>query len=97
MCIEGLEIQKEVYGPDHHLLAPTWLTTAKIFQAKKDYAQAQRVLQKATKLEQRAEKIRAIEQVAYGSLTKGPKTGESIKSMVKNIDPESRTKTFIRQ
>jgi len=51
----------------------------------------------AAKLEQRAEKIRASEQVAYGSLTKGPKIGESIKSMVKNIDPKSMTRTFIQQ
>jgi len=54
-------------------------------------------IKEATKLEQRAEKIRASEQVACGSLTKDAYIDGSIKSMVKSINAKSRTKTFIQQ
>jgi len=36
-----LAIQEKIYGPDHHLIASTWLTLAKIYQAKGKYTDAE--------------------------------------------------------
>ncbi|HEW79364.1 MAG TPA: tetratricopeptide repeat protein, partial [Phycisphaerales bacterium] len=38
---------EKTYGPEHHLLVPTWLTMARIYQAKKNYTKAEELLQKA--------------------------------------------------
>lgn len=40
-------VQEKIYGPDHHLVAPTWLTMAKIHQAKGDYAKAETLYDQA--------------------------------------------------
>lgn len=42
-----LPIQEKIYGPEHHLLLPTWLTIAKVRQAQQQYPQAETLLHKA--------------------------------------------------
>ena len=67
--------QESIYGPEHHLVAPSWLTKARICHAKRDYSNSEKLFEKAlnsvrksgnmalfTKLEQRVEDIRANRQ-----------------------------------
>ena len=67
--------QESIYGSEHHLVAPSWLTKARICHAKRNYAQSEKLFEKAltsvrksgntalfTKLEQSVEDIRADRQ-----------------------------------
>jgi tetratricopeptide (TPR) repeat protein len=67
--------QESIYGPEHHLVAPSWLTKARISHAKRNYANSEKLFEKAltsvrksgnmalfTKLEQRVEEIRTGKQ-----------------------------------
>ncbi|HUU19578.1 MAG TPA: tetratricopeptide repeat protein [Sedimentisphaerales bacterium] len=75
--------QEKIYGPDNHLIAPSWLTKARVCQAKGDHVRSETLIQKAlsavrktgntaiyTKLEQRAEEIRAGGQTTSGPVAK---------------------------
>jgi tetratricopeptide (TPR) repeat protein len=75
--------QEKIYGPDNHLIAPSWLTKARVCQAKGNYDHSERLIEKAlsavrktgntaiyTKLEQRAEEIRAGSQTTSGPVAK---------------------------
>lgn len=44
---QTLKVQEKVYGPNHHLIAPTWLTLARIHQANGDYAKAETLYNQA--------------------------------------------------
>lgn len=67
--------QESIYGPEHHLVAPSWLTKARICHAKRNYANSEKLFEKAltsvrksgnmalfTKLEQSVEEIRTNKQ-----------------------------------
>ncbi|MBW7991789.1 MAG: tetratricopeptide repeat protein [Planctomycetes bacterium] len=67
--------QESIYGAEHHLVAPSWLTKARICHAKRNYANSEKLFEKAlvsvrksgnmalfTKLEQRIEEIRTNKQ-----------------------------------
>jgi len=75
--------QEKIYGPDNHLIAPSWLTKARVCQAKGNYVRSEKLIEKAlsavrktgntaiyTKLEQRAEEIRAGRQTTSGPVAK---------------------------
>ncbi len=75
--------QEKIYGPDNHLIAPSWLTKARVCQAKGNYVRSEKLIEKAlsavrktgntaiyTKLEQRAEEIRAGSQTTSGPVAK---------------------------
>ena len=70
-------VQEKFYGPDHHLVAESWLVKAKICQIKRDTIQAEKLINKAlavvqktgnaaalAKLEQDAREIRVSKLVA---------------------------------
>jgi tetratricopeptide (TPR) repeat protein len=76
--------QEKIYGPDNHLIAGSWLTKARVCQAKDNYVRSEKLIEKAlsavrktgntaiyTKLEQRAEEIRASNQTTSGPVAKG--------------------------
>jgi tetratricopeptide (TPR) repeat protein len=67
--------QESIYGSEHHLVAQSWLTKARICHAKRNYANSEKLFEKAlnsvrksgnmalfTKLEQRVEEIRTGKQ-----------------------------------
>ena len=75
--------QEKIYGTDHHLIAGSWLTKARVCHAKGNYVHSEKLIKKAlasvrktgnmaifTKLEQRAKDIRAGKQGVSGPVAK---------------------------
>ena len=78
MIDRALAVQEKIYGPDHHLIAASWLTKAKICQVKREYALSIKLINRAlvaieksgnaaafAKLQQDAKEIRVSKQLAY--------------------------------
>jgi hypothetical protein len=75
--------QEKIYGQEHHLVAPSWLTKARICLAKGNNAESEELFKKAldsvrksgnmalfTKLEKNVEEIRADKQGVTKSVAK---------------------------
>ena len=76
-------VQEKVYGPASCLIAPTWITMANICWAKGDFANAEKLIQKALSavektgnitelvtLQQQAAQIRCVKPSAFGLIAK---------------------------
>lgn len=75
--------QERLYGSDHHLIAPSWLTKARVCRAKGNYVRSKKLIEKAmdsvrktgnmaifTKLERRVKEIRAGKQTTSAPVAK---------------------------
>ena len=83
LITQAVTIQEKVYGSANSLIAPSWLTMANICWTKGDFAQAEKLIQKALSaiektgnvtemvmMQQRIMEIRSVKPAAFGLVAK---------------------------